>query len=277
MPKESCLLARAFFLEFYCVQHARTMQSFALMSTSLIPLVVVQDYLPRSREPSVAQEISVETGRLRGMASLAGDLRFAVAGAVAAFLLCVTGLQAGENLSQEVREAPRNSRWEITLETAGLFGVRNPNNYIIAPQLLSLAWQPFPQWQIGPVRIRGQILATFLGEAILHGPESYFLGGALRVRLIFPLGTSRWALYVDGGGGMGAVDSDDTHLGQGEDFAFCLLASGGVRFSISNAWSVWAGFLWQHWSNADLSEPRRRNTGLDSLGPVAGVSVRVLV
>ena len=71
---------------------------------------------------------------------------------------------------------------------------------------------------------------------------------------------------------MGGVDSDDTPFGQGEDFAFCLLASGGVRFSISNTWSLWAGFLWQHLSNADLSEPRRRNTGLDSLGPVAGVS-----
>ena len=248
------------------------MRSFALMSTSLIPLAVVQDFLSHSREPSVAGENSAETGRLRGMVSLAGDLRFAVAGAIAAFLVGATGLQAGENLSEKVREAPRNGRWEITFETAGLFGVRNPNNYVIAPQLLSLAWQPFQQWQIGPVRIRGQILATFLGEAILHGPESYFLGGALRVRLIFPLGTSRWALYIDGGGGMGGVDSDDTHLGQGEDFAFCLLASGGVRFSISNAWSVWAGFLWQHWSNADLSEPRRRNTGLDSLGPVAGVS-----
>ena len=71
---------------------------------------------------------------------------------------------------------------------------------------------------------------------------------------------------------MGGVDSDDTPFGQGEDFAFCLLASGGVRFSISNTWSIWAGVLWQHLSNADLSEPRRRNTGLDSLGPVAGVS-----
>ena len=219
----------------------------------------------------------MDPARVRGLASTAGGLRFAIAGAIVAFLLGATGLQAGENFSEEVlitRETPRDRRWEITLETAGVFGVRNPNNYVIAPQLLSLAWQPFPQWQIGPVRIRGQVLATFLGEAILQGPESYFLGGALRVRLIFPLGTSRWALYADGGAGMGGIDSDDTPRGQGEDFAFCLLASGGVRFSISSAWSVWAGFLWQHLSNADLSEPRRRNTALDSLGPVAGLCTR---
>ncbi len=69
---------------------------------------------------------------------------------------------------------------------------------------------------------------------------------------------------------MGAVDSDDTPFGQGEDF--CLLASGGRQSALSDVWSVWAGFLWQHLSNADLSEPRHRNTGLDSIGPIVGVS-----
>ena len=167
--------------------------------------------------------------------SIAVHLRFAVV-AAATLLLGPTGLKGGDDFSREVlvmREKPGDRRWEIALETGALFGVRNPNNYVIAPQLLSLAWQPFPQWQIGPVRIRGQILATFAGEAILHGPESYFLGGALRARLIFPLGTSPWSLYADGGGGIGAIDSDDTPFGQGEDFAFCLLASGGVRFAFS--------------------------------------------
>ncbi len=160
---------------------------------------------------------------------MAGGLRFAVVAAAAALLLAATGLQGGEDFAREVlitREKPSDRRWEITLETAGLFGVRNPNNYVIAPQLLSLAWQPFPQWQIGPVRIRGQILATFVGEAILHGPESYFLGGALRARLIFPLGTSPWSLYADGGGGMGAVDSDDTPFRTGRGFCVLLACFG---------------------------------------------------
>ena len=235
------------------------------MTIALSPLNLLQDFLPRFKRRITARRNSVKMGRMR----------FVMIGAVASFLLCAKELQAGESVSEQAVlawEAPRDGRWEIALETAGIFGVPNPNHYVIAPQLLSLAWQPFPQWRIGPVRVRGQILATFLGEAILHGPETYFLGGALRFRLIFPLGTSRWSLYADGGGGMGGVDSDDTPFGQGEDFAFCLLASGGVRFSISNTWSLWAGFLWQHLSNADLSEPRRRNTGLDSLGPVAGVS-----
>ena len=160
--------------------------------------------------------------------------------------------------------APREKRWEIAFETPRNFWPEEsqPLRDCSATPLAGL--EPFPQWKIGPIRFRGQLLATFLGEAIVHGPESYFLGGALRVRLIFPIGTSAWALYADGGGGMGAVDSNDTPFGQGEDFTFCLLASGGVRLTISRTWSIWVGFLWQHLSNANLSEPVRRNTSLDS-------------
>jgi hypothetical protein len=187
------------------------------------------------------------------------------------FLLGATMLQAEEK-TVTAAQSPGERRWEVSLETGCLFGLGNPNNYVIAPQFLNLAWQPFPQWQVGPVRFRGQILATFVGEAIVQGPESYFLGGALRFRFIFPLGDSRWSFYADGGGGMGAVDSDDTPFGQGEDFAFCLLASGGLRYAISDSWAVSAGFLWQHLSNAGLSEPRRRNTSLDAIGPVVGAS-----
>ena len=240
------------------------------MTVSLLRLTL--NALPHSGTRSIAERCG--PGKSRRLMSIAVHLRFAVV-AAATLLLGPTGLKGGDDFSREVlvmREKPGDRRWEIALETGALFGVRNPNNYVIAPQLLSLAWQPFPQWQIGPVRIRGQILVTFAGEAILHGPESYFLGGALRARLIFPLGTSPWSLYADGGGGIGAIDSDDTPFGQGEDFAFCLLASGGVRFAFSRSWSVWTGFFWQHLSNADISEPRRRNTGLDSIGPVAGVS-----
>ena len=229
-------------------------RSFKLMTVSLLRLTL--NALPHSGTRSIAERCG--PGKSPRLMSIAVHLRFAVV-AAATLLLGPTGLKGGDDFSREVlvmREKPGDRRWEIALETGALFGVRNPNNYVIAPQLLSLAWQPFPQWQIGPVRIRGQILATFAGEAILHGPESYFLGGALRARLIFPLGTSPWSLYADGGGGIGAIDSDDTPFGQGEDFAFCLLASGGVRFAFSRSWSVWTGFFWQHLSNADISEPR---------------------
>jgi Lipid A 3-O-deacylase (PagL) len=206
--------------------------------------------------------------------AVAPSMRSAIAALVAACVILGNELQAGQEISGEalVRQTHSEKRWEVGLETGCIFGLRNPNNYVILPQFLSIAWQPFPEWKIGSVRFRGQVVASFVGEAIVRGAESYFLGGALRFRLIFPLGTSRWAFYVDGGGGMGAVDSDDTPRGQGEDFTFCLLASGGARFALSNAWSLWAGFMWQHLSNAELSEPRRRNTSLDSIGPVIGAS-----
>ncbi|HEY5814171.1 MAG TPA: acyloxyacyl hydrolase [Terrimicrobiaceae bacterium] len=208
--------------------------------------------------------------------ALSGKARGRFSLIVCAVAVLLGGTMKGESLPKtilvEEEKVSKERRWEVSLETAGLFGLRNPNNYVIAPQFLSLAWQPFPQWKLGPVRLKGQILLTLVGEPIVQGPESYFLGGALRVRLIFPIGNSRWSFYADGGGGMGGIDSDDTPFGQGQDFAFCLLASGGVRFAVTNAWSVWVGFLWQHLSNAELSEPRRRNTGLDAIGPIGGVS-----
>jgi hypothetical protein len=198
---------------------------------------------------------------------------FPAVGAACLAIGFVSDLGAGTWKESVFEHEPATRRqWEVGLETAGIFGVRNPNRYVLAPQLLSIAWQPFPEWTLGGLRVRGQVLATFAGEAIVHGPESYFLAGALRLRLIFPLGDSRWSFYADTGAGIGGVDSNDSPYGQGQDLTFCLITSGGMRYAVSERWSMWAGLLWQHLSNADMSEPRRRNTGLDALGPVLGVS-----
>ena len=134
-------------MEFSCVRNRCTMRSFELITTSLLPLTHVENALPHTGVRSIARENSLVPEQARGPAWMAGRLRFLVAGAAVPLLLGVTGLQGGEDFAREVlitREEPSDRRWEVTLETAGLFGVRNPNYYVIAPQLLSLAWQPFP-------------------------------------------------------------------------------------------------------------------------------------
>ena len=217
------------FLRFSCICDARTMR-------------FLRDYVltfPLGGGESWSQEKCLD--RTLRQTPAASALRCVTVLTAAVFFLGTVALRADEidlKGTLATQETVHDKRWEVSLETGCIFGLKNPNNYVIAPQFFSLGWQPFPQWKIGPVRLRAQILATFTGEAILQGPESYFLGGALQMRLIFPIGDSRWALYADGGGRMGAVDSDDTPLGQGEDFAFCLLASGGVRFAVSQSWSV---------------------------------------
>jgi opacity protein-like surface antigen len=116
-------------------------------------------------------------------------------------------------------------------------------------------------------------MGTFFAAAILSGPESYYFGGGLQLRLIIPLGDSRFSLYANSGGGMGIADANEADrddLGLGQDFTFILLAAAGVRYKINDQWSAWLGGMWHHLSNNDLSEPDKHNTGLDEFGVVLG-------
>ena len=136
----------------------------------------------------------------------------------------------------------RHRRFEVSLESMQLFGIDNPNRYWIAPQILSVAWQPFPDWRFGDYRLRGQLLVSFLGEAILRGPETYYVGGALRPRIVVSHRAFPLSFYADFGAGVGATNSDDTPFGQGQDLTFCILATGGLRWTISETWWLSAGF-----------------------------------
>ena len=67
-----------------------------------------------------------------------------------------------------------------------------------------------------------------------------------------------------------ANEADKDDLGLGQDFTFILLAAAGVRYAINDQWSAWLGGMWHHLSNNDLSEPDKRNIGLDEFGVVLG-------
>ncbi len=168
--------------------------------------------------------------------------------------------------------------WEVGLETAQMIGLRNPNHYYFSTQMLSLAFEPLRPLRMGTGQLRSQLLSTFIWTAIFGGSESYYLGWGPQLRFILsPSADSRWSFYFGGGAGLGVADADEankTDRGLGQDFTFIILAGAGVRYSINDRWSVSLGGLWHHLSNADLSEPDKRNTGLDALGPVLGASYR---
>ena len=195
------------------------------------------------------------------------------------FLICLL-LLATRALAEEIPSEKsgvvgpaRYRHWEVSLETAQMVGVDNRNRYYFSTQMLNLAWEPFRPLRLGPIRLRHQLMGTFFAAAILSGPESYYFGGGLQLRLIVPLGDSRFSLYGNSGGGMGIADAneaDKDDLGLGQDFTFILLAAAGVRYAINDQWSAWLGGMWHHLSNNDLSEPDKRNTGLDEFGVVLG-------
>ena len=177
----------------------------------------------------------------------------------------------GTPLTEEERPVRAENRWALTLESAQLFGVNNPRNYHLAPQILSLAYLPSTRWSLGHLEVRSEIHLCAIAEPVLHGVENHYFGGALRTRWTFRRANSRGEFFLDGGLGAGAIDSTDDPFGEGQDFTFTVLLGAGFRFSIDERRSVALGILYQHLSNGGLSEPERRNTGIDAFGPSLGI------
>lgn len=182
-----------------------------------------------------------------------------------------TGPVAFDNANLDARH-----KWSVSVETAQMFNIdNNPNRYFFMTQMLSLDYEPFRALALGPVRVRTQVRSTFFASAIFNGPETYYLGWGPQLRLIFPIGNSPWSFFGGGGGGIGYADahpSDKYDSGLGQCVTFIILANGGIRYEISDRWAVWTGIMWHHLSNANMSEPNKRNTGPDELGLVTGAA-----
>ncbi len=197
---------------------------------------------------------------------------------VGLLVACVAAAQGGDKTFKEpvCVVVPKRHSFEVTLESAQMFNYDgNPNKYYFMTQMLSLAWEPFRPLKVGPITVRSQIMSTVFASAILRGPETFYLGWGPQLRFIFPIGDTPWSLYGGGGGGFGYANADpnakDDH-GLGQQFTFIILGGGGVRYAVTEQLSLSCGILWHHLSNADMSEPRKRNIGPDELGVVAGVS-----
>jgi len=197
---------------------------------------------------------------------------------VTVFSLCASALvQAGDRpVVVENSGTGLRHKWAVSLEAAQMFNIdNNPNRYFFLTQMLSLDFEPFRALEIGPLRIRTQVRSTFFAAAIFNGPESYYLGWGPQLRSLISLGESPWSLFMGGGAGLGYADAhpsdkDDHGLGQG--VTFIMLMSAGVRYDLSDRWSVWSGIMWHHLSNANMSEPNKANIGPDELGVVTGAA-----
>lgn len=174
--------------------------------------------------------------------------------------------------------------WEISQETAYTFDVvrnpffaiagmrdKNPINYNLATQIFGVRYRlTNPS---GPWLLRGSLetSASLVGTAIVRGPESYFVGFALGFRYDFVQPGARLVPYVEVRGGPGVTDSRGFRFAQQQDLTFTYLLGAGFRYDLSPRWSVSAGALDQHLSNAYLTNP---NYGFDSVGFNLGVMAR---
>ena len=151
-----------------------------------------------------------------------------------------------------------------------VFGHRtgNPLNYRLITQTLSVRRQLTSL--AGPGLLRGCFEGSFgiTGSAIVHGPETYFIGAGFGLRYYFVQPGARLAPWVEARGAVGQTDSRGFFEAQQQDLTFTYIFSAGVRYEVNRRWSVTLGAAHQHISNAYLTHP---NYGFDVVGFNLGV------
>lgn len=188
--------------------------------------------------------------------------------------LWLAGARAGGPVVAPV-PAPVERHWEAGVETGVMFGLNNPNDYVTAPQIFSLRWQPAPEepFFATPLKLRWQFTFGLVAVPFVHGPESHYFGLAVGRRMNFRKPGSRFGGYIEGRFAVGAIDSSGPRYGQGQDLTFSALVGAGATFQLSERARLGLGFLYEHFSNGGLSEPEVENVGLDTVGPNLSLQV----
>ncbi|MGH7986780.1 MAG: acyloxyacyl hydrolase [Candidatus Binataceae bacterium] len=153
--------------------------------------------------------------------------------------------------------------------------------YTLVPLSISLRWQPFGICGSGFWRGTPDFSFGGLYTAITRGPESYYGAAIIGARYNFVQPNWRVVPYFEIRGGAGLTDAKQPEevahhqppVGQGQDFTFTFLMSGGVQYNVSPRYSLSAGLAYMHMSNFYLSEPEYKNLGINVYGPMFGMAV----
>ncbi len=204
---------------------------------------------------------------------------------IAAFGLCLVHIAAAGPLEAHsgkspaaVSPAPASfdpvEHWELGIETAALWsagGGASPLDYVFLPQLITVKTPWFMRWQAGDGVLVLRSRFSLLGEPVVEGPESYFIGMSAGGSAEWWSASRKWSLFLSAGGGIGWMDSRGHEIegGQGQDFNLNWFAHGGLRFMIRERLSASAGLFFQHVSNHGLDDI---NPGVNALGPMIGLA-----
>jgi hypothetical protein len=186
--------------------------------------------------------------------------------------------RAGVDMAAPAPRAPDEhfyeNRLDLSLENAQMLDINNKNNYWTSPVLLTLQWQLDDVGNEGWRRGNTSWLVSFEWNQVINGVEDRFAGLVFGPRYHFVQPGWKWVPYVDSRVGVAFCDSQDVYGAQGQDFCFTFMVGAGVRYLVSDRFDFSIGALYQHYSNADLSEPGRENFGLDLFGPHLSLNYR---
>ncbi|HEY5553123.1 MAG TPA: acyloxyacyl hydrolase [Opitutaceae bacterium] len=191
----------------------------------------------------------------------------------AAALVAETAPEPRWNTHALVAETAPEPHWNthaLDAETGLLWqiGTGTPISYRLVPTELSWRSKAFLGRELADgSRIVVRHRLTLIGTWVQNGPESHYIGFSGSPSIEWWDRTSTWSLFTGVGGGLGFIDSRGITGGQGQDFTLNWFIRGGVERVISKNTRVSAGFMYQHMSNAGMSDP---NPGIDSLGFMIG-------
>jgi hypothetical protein len=166
-------------------------------------------------------------------------------------------------------ESPWNAH-ALDVETGILWqsGSGTPIPYRLVPMQLSWRSKAFLDRELGDgSRLVVRHRLTLIGTWVQNGPESLYIGFSGSPSIEWWDRTGKWSLFTGAGGGFGIIDSRGVAGGQGQDFTLNWFIRGGVEWVTSRNTRVSAGFMYQHMSNAGMSDP---NPGIDALGLTIG-------
>ena len=159
-------------------------------------------------------------------------------------------------------------------------------HYTLVPTFVSLRWHTGDIR--GPGFLRGNTDLTFTGSytAIPRGhAETRYFAFDFGMRRNFVPRNSRIAPYFEARGGIGNINAKGPssccpfrrglYGAQGQDLTFTLMLGSGIRYNINPRCSVSAGVGYMHVSNAYLSEPRFEDYGINVVGPMVGINLRL--
>ena len=190
-------------------------------------------------------------------------------------LILVSGMRSthagSETAATRMTEDLDAPRFEISTESAYLLGIiGNPNSYEIGAQFVTGRIRWGTVHSDGWLRGFNQVYLLAMAEPIFRGPENHYFGISTGLRYNFVRPGARLIPYISGGVGLGFIDSHAQIPGaQGEDFTFNILTAAGVSYKVNDHWKATAGILYQHLSNAGLTDP---NPSLNLLGPQLGLT-----
>ena len=163
-------------------------------------------------------------------------------------------------------------RFDLAIETAYLLSIFNPpRHYEIDANFLTarMRWGTNLNGE-GLFRGYHQVYFSVLAEPILRGIENHYFGMNAGFRYNFVRPGSRFVPFFSAGVGLGWIDSHSAiYSGQGQDFTFNIVGAAGASYRFSDRFSGQAALLYQHFSNAGLTDP---NPSLNLLGLQLGLT-----